>query len=442
MGLINQINAAFQKSQQALKKAESAVEGNTQMQTQLQSIEKEMEGLNGNKDFDYQQYATKTLYGSHVGLPVLSLTGDMTGISKQNKVALAWKFGNLSGTCTLKWQGASSIAYDKKNFTITFDEKQTIIEKWGAQKKYCLKANYVDFSHCRNIVAAKLWGQTVKARSTRNDKLYPLPNGGAIDGFPIMVVINENYQGLYTFNIPKDKWMFGMGSGEKECILTAETHSKPTQFAALAKVDATDFEVEYAPDEADTQWAKDSVNALIQAVLDFKGTSAADVESALGSYVDLDSAVDYFIFTCMLVLTDNLDKNYILMTFDGTKWMFSQYDLDTAFGNHWDGKGYSNASTVVPLSTFASTHKLMGILYKCYREKIKSRYATLRKNILSEGNVQITLENFLVDVPKAVLNQEVQRWPKIPGTMTNALSQILSWYHLRCIAMDAEVNAL
>lgn len=124
-------------------------------------------------------------------LPLLKLTGSMKGISKENKVKLAYAYGELTGNCTLKWQGASSLAYDKKNFTITFDEKRTIVEKWGAQKKYCLKANYIDFSHCRNIVAAKLWGQAVRTRPKRNEKLYDLPNGGAIDGFPIMVAIND-----------------------------------------------------------------------------------------------------------------------------------------------------------------------------------------------------------------------------------------------------------
>lgn len=375
-------------------------------------------------------------------LPLLKLTGSMKGISKANKVKLSYTYGDLSGGCSLKWQGASSIAYDKKNFTITFDAAQTIVESWGTQKKYCLKANYVDFSHCRNIVAAKLWGQAVRSRPTRNDKLYGLPNGGAIDGFPIMVAINGEYQGIYTFNIPKDKWMFGMTDGARECILTAETHAKGTQFAEEAKVDASDFEMEYVPDEENTQWVKDSVNTLIRAVMNFSGTTAAEVETALSPYLDIESAVDYFIITCMFALTDNLDKNYILMTFDGVKWAFSEYDLDTAFGNRWDGKIYYSPDTITTFKGFANTHKLMGILYSCYKDKLKARYAALRKNVLSEANVQMTVANFLVDIPKGLLDQEVVLWPKIPGTNTNNMSQILNWYRLRCIAMDAEMNAL
>lgn len=375
-------------------------------------------------------------------LPLLKLTGSMAGISKANKVKLTYAYSELSGGCSLKWQGASSINYDKKNFTITFDDPQTIVESWGTQKKYCLKANYVDFSHCRNIVAAKLWGQAVRSRSTRNDKLYGLPNCGAIDGFPIMLAINGEYQGIYTFNIPKDKWMFGMTNGERECILTAETHAKGTQFAEEAKVDATDFEMEYVPDEENTQWVKDSVNTLIRAVMNFSGTTAVEVETALSPYLDIESAVDYFIITCMFALTDNLDKNYILMTFDGVKWAFSEYDLDTAFGNRWDGKTYYSPDSVTTFKGFANTHKLMEILYKYYKDKIKARYAALRKNVLSEANVQMTVANFLVDIPKGLLDQEVVLWPKIPGTNTNNMSQILNWYRLRCIKMDAEMDAL
>lgn len=408
------------------------VEGKLSQTDMLAFAQEKEEEAEEDIGFPYESY----------NLPLLKLTGSMKGISKANKVKLTFSYGELSGGCTLKWQGASSINYDKKNFTITFDAAQTIVESWGTQKKYCLKANYVDFSHCRNIVAAKLWGQAVRSRPTRNDKLYGLPNGGAIDGFPIMVAINGEYQGIYTFNIPKDKWMFGMTDGARECILTAETHAKGTQFAEEAKVDASDFEMEYVPDEENTQWVKDSVNTLIRAVMSFSGATAAEVETALSPYLDIESAVDYFIITCMFALTDNLDKNYILMTFDGVKWAFSEYDLDTAFGNRWDGKIYYSPDTITTFKGFANTHKLMGILYSCYKDKLKARYAALRKNVLSEANVQMTVANFLVDIPKGLLDQEVVLWPKIPGTNTNNMSQILNWYRLRCIAMDAEMNAL
>ena len=59
-----------------------------------------------------------------------------------------------------------------------------------------------------------------------------------------------------------------------------------------------------------------------------------------------------------------------------------------------------------------------------------------------EGNVQTVVSNFLVDIPKGLLDYEVVLWPKIPGTNTNNMSQIINWYRLKCIAMDAEVNAL
>lgn len=82
--------------------------------------------------------------------------------------------------------------------------------------------------------------------------------------------------------------MFGMTDGAKECILTAETHAKGTQFAEEAKVDKTDFEMEYVPDESNTQWVKDSVNTLIRAVMNFSGT---DVDNYTTSVLGLSNAI-------------------------------------------------------------------------------------------------------------------------------------------------------
>mgnify|MGYP003504583333 FL=1 len=62
---------------------------------------------------------------------------------------------------TIKCQGTSSMKYPKKNFTIKLFEdaersqkKKIGFKHWGEQNKFCLKANWIDLSHCRNVISA------------------------------------------------------------------------------------------------------------------------------------------------------------------------------------------------------------------------------------------------------------------------------------------------
>ncbi len=111
----------------------------------------------------------------------------------------------------IKCQGTSSMSYPKKNFTVKLFEDETRSVKlkknfrgWGAQNKFCLKANYIDCTHARNIICARLWSDACETRENLNERLAAAPNNGAIDGFHIKLYANGIYQGLYTWNIPKD----------------------------------------------------------------------------------------------------------------------------------------------------------------------------------------------------------------------------------------------
>ena len=115
---------------------------------------------------------------------------------------------NFHSYIEIKCQGNSSMSYPKKNFTVKLFEdaehtskKKINFKGWGKQNKYCLKANWIDISHLRNVVSAKLWGDIVESRSnydTLPELLKDSPNNGAIDGFPIKVYNNGIYQGRYT----------------------------------------------------------------------------------------------------------------------------------------------------------------------------------------------------------------------------------------------------
>ncbi len=399
-------------------------------------------------DFPYADY----------GMPVVYFEGNTAGMSKDNKVDLSYRYGEREGTCTLKWQGSSSLAYPKKNYTVVFDNAFEAKAGWGAQKKYCLKANYIDFSHARNICSARIWSEIVSKRPSGyfgKVTIPATPNYGAIDGFPCMVVINGEYQGLYTFNIPKDGWMMGMGSGTKEAILCAKggqrSYLAPTFFAKTAATLDSDFDLEYVTDESDTDWVLTSLNNMISACINCDGT---DYESLM-QYVDISSAIDYMIFIVALKAHDCYGKNFILATYDGVKWFFSAYDLDSTWGLNWDGKTFHPAYQTdnSDADTFAKTarnNKLFSIIWNnpTLKAELLTRWNRFAHasglwqgdHPLMPTNVENVFTSFSKDIPRAVLDEEIRLWKGIPSTSVNNVHQILNWYRERVERVDIELG--
>lgn len=396
---------------------------------------------------DYTQY----------GLPVLFLYGDLNlleplknefgqVVDDKPEATFTYKYGDKSGTCAIKHQGSSSMGYPKKNYTIKFDNAFEAKTGWGEQKKYCLKANYMEFSHSRNVVSAKLWGQVVKSRANVDARLSSLINGGAVDGFPILIIVNDtDYRGLYTFNIPKDKWLFGITDGN-DLMIPSDDMTEATRFevATAGQVptnpNLNSFEIEYKPDGVsdDEVWAK--LNTLIQTVLD--NQSKDTFETEVGKLIDLDSVVDYICFQALITGHDGIGKNYLLGAFDMGKFFISAYDMDSTYGVHWDGSSYLGADSRPTFKTDSLDHKLFVGVKKYLPEKIKTRYEQLRSSVLSENNVQMTFYNFLGSIPKAIKDKECELWKAIPNTDTNNISQIMSYYKLRCEYLDKQITTI
>ena len=377
-------------------------------------------------------------------LPVVYFEGSTKGMSKDNKVTLAYRYDDRAGTCTLKWQGSSSIAYPKKNYTVVFDNAFEAREGWGEEKKYCLKADWIDASHLHNVTTAKLWGDIVRTRKTSDlvTRLSALPNCGAIDGFPCFVVINGEWQGIYNFNIPKEGWMFGMDDDNaKHAILCAENSCDATRFLADGVLNDS-FALEYNAEtfaEADIQA---SLNRLINACIDSDGT---DIDTTIAQYLDIDSAIDYMILTAAIRAIDILEKNYLLVTFDGTKWFFSAYDLDCVYGLHWNGSELYNAGYLedgmasMSFEFIASRHRLFRLLYDNKRADIIKRYKELRKTVLSPSWLSYKFYNYGRDIPRTAFDAELTLWGKIPSNNGNDAHYVATWYAERVKWVDEEI---
>ena len=75
-------------------------------------------------------------------------------------------------------------------------------------------------------------------------------------------------------------------------------------------------------------------------------------------------------------------------------------------------------------------------------DRLKARAIELREGASSEANVYKVFINFMQGIPTQILDEDVRLYPTIPSTNVHNLAQILNWYRLRCIAVDAEIDAM
>lgn len=373
---------------------------------------------------------SKTIYKNY-NLPILYLNGGTASMTKDDSVDLTYKYGELIGTCNVKWQGTSSIAFPKKNYTIKFDNAFEAKEGWGSQKKYCLKANWVDRTHSRNIVSARLWGEVVKSRTDLQSvglgKLETLPNAGAVDGFPISLVIDGIYQGIYTFNIPKDGWMLGMGSGTREAILSAEGTS-PAGFISNPVL-GTDFDIEYVTDENDTSWLQTALNDIYNVI------QTNDLEQ-IAALVDIQSIIDYVIFTELLNNHDGRIKNYLLCKYDNSKWFVTAYDLDLTFGNNFNDYELGKVNLYMVNNLFTKVIKLVGndVVEQRYEKLVNdgSTHTNYRyDSLLSSFSVAKKFNDFAYSIPRVLYDEDSKIWKSLPSTYTDTIDRCLWAYTTR-----------
>ena len=383
-------------------------------------------------------------------MPIIYLTGEyQNATNAKNEVEMQVSYSHPDGTsfdayATIKVQGSSSKAYDKKNYTIkfykdsTYDKKLKVDFGWGKESKYVMKANWVDFSQARNVVSCRLWGDIVKTRneSANQQRLAELKtNGGAIDGFPIAVYMNGEFYGLYTMNVPKDEWMFGMGDSETEALLAADDWNH-TDFTVLLDgfkensegdlvSNDNGWELRYYGTEDTTgshQWVTDSFNALISFC---RNNDGEDFRNGISNHLDVDAAIDYMIFMYANFMRDNASKNMLWATYDGKTWIPTVYDQDGTFGQSWDGINFAKSNNNLP--SIQNGRIEVGInfgpsgnnvpkfilwdrIWNNFTAEVLARYDELRQSVLSTENMKAELKAFQDSIPESMFAEDLRVW--------------------------------
>lgn len=394
-------------------------------------------------------------------LPRLYVEGVLPTTKAQGELSVTVKYvgdGDVfTSYATLKVQGDSSTQYPKKNFTIKlFDDiahtqkQKHDFKEWGNQNKFVLKANWIDLSHARNIVSARLWADVVRSRSDYSllpEQLRESPNLGAVDGFPIVMFVNGVYYGRYTWNIAKDKFLYNMDDSlATNVALVGEGGSADASQSALfreaAVVDGSDWTDEIhdtVPTAVVTQ-----LNAFISHVMT---SSDSAFISNFGNYADLTSFIDYRCFQDVICGLDSSYKNQVLITYDGLKYYASAYDMDSTHGLYWNGSYFVDYDypwrRLPPLD---KTNLLYDRLESLALPQIKARYAVLRQTALTVTNIIEHFEKFMEDTPPYVIAEDYAEttangaFTQIPSQSTNNIQQIRDYVVNRLAYVDSELT--
>ena len=385
----------------------------------------------------------------------------------KNTVSYSFPYFNATGMLKkFKVQGRTSAGLPEKNYTLNFDRDYVFLKEFGYQNKYVIKANYTDFSQSKNVVSARVWGKvrhqhdSLSAITNSDDEyladaqgnhilgitdpqLAVGKNAGAVDGMPIAVMVNDEFWGLYTLNVPKDGYMAKMPAKSGYAIVSVGWSNLGHQVDTGNTSDFGDVEIEYCGSSS-TAWVQSSFNQMLTALnSNYDDKSAFD--AALRDYLDIDSAIDYYCYSVLIDNIDGINSNFLFQTFNGKKWYIAAYDLDETFGTTKDFNAILRANSNNPISdlqrgikhfgmTFENTAKnsrLFAQLWKYHKDDIIKRTQNLIDTVMSAEEVSSMFLEFAQDIHLYLYMQDAKRWRNKPYTSIVNINQITNWYSQR-----------
>lgn len=387
---------------------------------------------------------------------------DVPALPDAKGVAVSGKgefhFDGQSFNCFVKLevQGSSSAFYAKKNWNIAFFSDQALTKSLDVKigdllphDELVFKSNWIDHTNIRNAMCYRLWEQFTASRTgyprLETEKPYIGKTGksalqSGANGVPrlysALLYINDEFYGIGSFGTAKKRSNYNISKNKPKEIhigmdgwndITNLEVNNPTLYELKAPSSPT----------IDTFEAISNWNAFAQ-------LGDANFVAQADNYLDKQNVIDFMIFAefvrCEDVVSQNAAKNFQFISYDGKRFMFMPYDMDTVFGLNWAGGSmYDNTSGSQTVATRSDS--FWRKVKVTYNTDIEARYKQLRDlKIISVENVYDLSTDLFSKFSISVVELELARWPIRPSLNTGSLEQILTWTKKRIAFLDTYFN--
>ncbi len=335
----------------------------------------------------------------------------------------------------IEFRGSTSQDFEKKSFGLELREeddpsKEKNVALLGLRKDgdWILDAVYRDTSFVRNIVGQDIFNDM--RPFAYGDDLGEPKGQAALRGTQVEVILNGSYHGVYVLSERIDRKLLDLPKidvpedAEGNELWNEVDFTNPENGSVIYKADEnladfyhpealrTDFEQEY-PDADDIDYFE-PLEALMQFV-----NTANDEEflAIIGSLVDIDRAVDFWLLTNVTGDTDTLKKNYFLARAGAGKWFFVPWDKDASFSMLWTG-ARDNSTTFWNPQGNQLLRRLIELPETGFNLRMKIRWNELRGGQFSQATLTRRFADYHASVepvagnPANARERNFQRWPE------------------------------
>ena len=359
---------------------------------------------------------------------------------------------NWTSDARLHIRGRSSREYPKHNYKLELLEEDAenpgaLVERdlpllgMRSDGDWVLGGMYAEPTKLRDMAAANVWLAITADREAKGDST----------GFHLQYVelfINGQYRGLYFLGERIDKKQLGLSKGDRMYFSEGDTGKWYTDFLNLDndRMVRRGYELRY-PKTRKAPYDEWQPFSDLVYLIDNADNQTFKAEAA--KMIDFDSIIDYWIFVQTASAVDNLIQNTYYAAYkqeDGSyQYQFVPWDFDQTFGNRWAGEpplltaeDYNTSDTEW---SFWITDRLLRNNPDDFRTRLRERYETLRKTVISDD----ALMGYIEDAQTAVhasgaFERNRKCWPD--GGYQDDLTELRRYVRNRMAWLDSEVKTL
>ncbi len=291
---------------------------------------------------------------------------------------------------------------------------------------WILDAMYIDKARMRNILSFDIWEEIQKDRIPGLSVIKTGVDGGLIELF-----INNRLLGIYHLCERVDRKRLDIrppGEYIEGVIYKAYDWKGPTMYTGL---DELELELEWGGWEL--RYPKDFVNTAwypLYYYLDFAMNSTdEDFEKYIYDYIDMGSAIDYYILLNITVAGDNWGKNIIMTRYNSTSpFLFVPWDLDGTWGRGWD----STCTSPNALLTNNLYNRLITLNPGEFKQELVARWEYLESELLYEDAINSRIEEYqALYIESGAFERERLLWPEWNLNLSDEVEYMKNWNHQR-----------